>query len=70
MTTTTIKSVQVIIKNNTVQLRLHLKNGTEKFINTLGTGHTLNSASVWVETMKRDAARFNDENIIIDQFTI
>lgn len=68
--TTSIKSVQAIIKNNTVQLRLRLKDGTEKFINTVGTGHTMNSASVWVETMKRDAARFNDENIILDQFTI
>jgi hypothetical protein len=55
--TTSIKSVQAIIKNNTVQLRLRLKNGTEKFINTVGTGHTLNSASVWVETMANEQAR-------------
>ena len=66
MTTSTIKSLQATIKNNSVVLRLRMKSGVEKFMTM--QGHTLNSASVVAEVMKRDSARFNDENMIISQF--
>jgi len=66
MTHQSIKSLQATIKNNAVVLRLRMKNGVEKFMAM--PAHTLNSASVTAETMKRDAARFNDENMIISQF--
>lgn len=66
MNTSTIKSLQATIKNNSVVLRLRMKNGVEKFMEM--PGHSMHSASATAETMKRDAARFNDENMIISQF--
>lgn len=64
----TIKSLTLVVKNGHIQIKLRLKNGIEKFYDAGKDGHTSHSASVLIEVLKKDAIRFNDENMILDHF--